>query len=1568
MNLNNLFEGAVDELERRRIEDLEAKMDDLAHRARVSKDQKEIAALRHEFAKCKAERDSYYQVREWQNSAAGEPEQTNLTPVEEAGSPAQQAAIAVNMKKHHQKPKANETVDTNYKYIVYVNGEEEGEYSSAEAAKDAVRTMRTRGPANNFKIKQKPLTSARSIKKHYSNRSVDEAEERLRVSPHDQGAHAAIKGKPYASNPHPEGSKERLEWTKGHNSMRARKAQDIDEGNPNSDPWYVYAKQNPMNYKKFKTHEGAKAYAEKHGLSVASAGYFHDHVKNNTINEEHDPSPVASAIVRRIMFNHPDLLQDYGPNLVNAAVSEVADYVGDVDEIGSSDVSSWVKQVERMLKENPPEAFSEGSQDFNKVEPYAVCLAGKPVKQFDYYEDARRFHDNWIAKLYREGDKDKADKITLMPIMKEMWAPRTRDTNFKMGDTASHKMLGPVTVRRVNRDGSVEVVADRDQKSYRVRSASLDEASMDWAAHKPTGPKFGGYLKGTDPAPTEFSNKGVGGCEESENSMGQKELDYLIAKAKGMKSRPDPALHYGDEHEINGDRDRVQEEQPKSNTPPRNFVVKNMKQSGQGKHKDMKRAAKQGDVKHKGKELEVDEGIAGNMCVRSTPMNLRKPKVVTPKLPGGPHSNALKKARAKGVTESDVEEGAKVDRMQKHIAKSEKDLGHSKKDAEAIGWATLNKRGYLDNANKKKHTNESINLTESVTYRLWESAGRKIVEAQLTADQIQQLFQQAQQGATAAGGNRTMIGKGKDVATAVNKAWEDLKTKVQNSGPVQGIDAKYDQAAEKLKQATGGDQGVMKYVQKYRDFAKAHPIAQSLIYSALIAAAGISGAGVGGAAALGLFKMVDKLLQGEKFSSAAYSGAKTGAMAYGAGQVGQAMKGGDQGMPPDSAYKTTYSHDTGVVDIPSANPAMSQAMDAGQRAQGYTSSKAYLDQLAKSMPTPKNFNQFKESHYIDRNLTVYTWMLNESVGLPKGGVQLTNKGIRVIFEAAYSLQSRLNEGILDNIKNKVTGAASNAVGAIANKARTVGQNLTTKVTADKLQSAWKKAGSPTDSDEVAQVLQQAGVSPEVINQIYASMKIPTSTAQTPPADTNTAQATTQAAGAMKPNPARAQTDTNTIQSTSSDTSTQPAPSDTAQQPQANDQKTVMKAKEIANGLKNVWDKATASQDSMTSAPEVQQQIRTMAKDAAMGGQVLENTNFAQWAMENGYNNFTSNPAIYESARRAFAEIKKGQKDSNGYTKCWPGHHAAGTKKGKNGGQVRNCVPNESMEEAAKVDPNAPFNYDDWSKSGKTTTPRHFGSKGAGTKLAQQTRDAQKKNQQGVAEGDYPDGSSIRTPGADEWKQQYQQAVMAVKNAKTQQEYEAASDRASRIKDLLTSKGVQVGPVLGQQGVAEGYKINETEAWQRANKKDKTDGMSKKAVKSYRREHPGSKLQTAVTTKPSKLKKGSKASKRRSSYCSRSKGQMKMHSISCAKTPDKAICKARRRWHCESQEQFDMMLREAVEQGTLHPGQYYIWEIFFDDGTKKRIKVTKDDFDPKAYYAKQNKAVINVDYNWEPHNG
>jgi hypothetical protein len=55
------------------------------------------------------------------------------------------------------------------------------------------------------------------------------------------------------------------------------------------------------------------------------------------------------------------------------------------------------------------------------------------------------------------------------------------------------------------------------------------------------------------------------------------------------------------------------------------------------------------------------------------------------------------------------------------------------------------------------------------------------------------------------------------------------------------------------------------------------------------------------------------------------------------------------------------------------------------------------------------------------------------------------------------------------------------------------------------------------------------------------------------------------------------------------------------------------------------------------------------------------------------------------------------------------------------------------------------------------------------------------------------------------------------------------------------------------------------AWTRKEGKNPSGGLNKKGVASYRKANPGSKLKTAVTTKPSKLKKGSKAANRRKSF-------------------------------------------------------------------------------------------------------
>ena len=77
--------------------------------------------------------------------------------------------------------------------------------------------------------------------------------------------------------------------------------------------------------------------------------------------------------------------------------------------------------------------------------------------------------------------------------------------------------------------------------------------------------------------------------------------------------------------------------------------------------------------------------------------------------------------------------------------------------------------------------------------------------------------------------------------------------------------------------------------------------------------------------------------------------------------------------------------------------------------------------------------------------------------------------------------------------------------------------------------------------------------------------------------------------------------------------------------------------------------------------------------------------------------------------------------------------------------------------------------------------------------------------------------------------------------------------------------------------------------------DKGAGMTQKGVDAVNRKTGGN-LKTAVTTEPSKLKKGSKAANRRKSYCARSAGQMKKFP-KAAKDPNSRLRQARRRWNC-----------------------------------------------------------------------
>ena len=75
----------------------------------------------------------------------------------------------------------------------------------------------------------------------------------------------------------------------------------------------------------------------------------------------------------------------------------------------------------------------------------------------------------------------------------------------------------------------------------------------------------------------------------------------------------------------------------------------------------------------------------------------------------------------------------------------------------------------------------------------------------------------------------------------------------------------------------------------------------------------------------------------------------------------------------------------------------------------------------------------------------------------------------------------------------------------------------------------------------------------------------------------------------------------------------------------------------------------------------------------------------------------------------------------------------------------------------------------------------------------------------------------------------------------------------------------------------------------------TGGMTKKGVEAHNRANPGSNLKTAVTTPPSKLKPGSKAAKRRKSFCARMSGVKGPMKDEKGRPTRKAL--ALRKWNC-----------------------------------------------------------------------
>jgi hypothetical protein len=378
-------------------------------------------------------------------------------------------------------------------------------------------------------------------------------------------------------------------------------------------------------------------------------------------------------------------------------------------------------------------------------------------------------------------------------------------------------------------------------------------------------------------------------------------------------------------------------------------------------------------------------------------------------------------------------------------------------------------------------------------------------EAELTQQQITQIFQSAHKEAQASGANSTMLGK------IVEKIVPDsMLQKLSDSLPEPDPSAANDPqfatkagaAVNKLPVDAETKTGLMKMVANAAKNPAVQPVVLALVGGVLggmiqkvgpmmntmglpgTLVAGVSGALIAGGVALAAAKISGKSWK-ESFKSAVKP-ALAGAAGAVVGKLAADFVSGTGSAGADAAAEpstTTQAQDGMTIANEPVIPgqplsqnqmmAMKMSMDMGNsyppeimaqyntQAGGEGISRINWDQEAAASQSKSVQQQSRE--YPGNSLT------EGQCYLIMKRVAATNRDL--ILEGHLVLEAGLAQKAGSWLKTKA-------------------QNVTQQVTADKLMTAWKTAGSPMDSNAVADIMQQAGVNPEVVKKVYTGMQLP----------------------------------------------------------------------------------------------------------------------------------------------------------------------------------------------------------------------------------------------------------------------------------------------------------------------------------------------------------------------------------------------------------------------------------------------------------------------------------------------
>lgn len=457
---------------------------------------------------------------------------------------------------------------------------------------------------------------------------------------------------------------------------------------------------------------------------------------------------------------------------------------------------------------------------------------------------------------------------------------------------------------------------------------------------------------------------------------------------------------------------------------------------------------------------------------------------------------------------------------------------------------------------------ESLQLGKDPYVEHWQKEIHPLLlEVALSPEQIKQLFKSIETTASEQGSNRSAAGKAVDAAGEITDKVKDLWFNklggaLQQSGPVKAFDAKYEEIKNKI---AAENPKLAEAFSKYKQFADNNPKLQKFLLMIATSAAaalglavvggasaGIAATGLGVGAATAIVQIADRLLKGEKASTAIGRGATAGIVA---GLTAAGVKAATTALDQlgqitriKNSYYVEYNGQGAYVnaeDYRAWKEGMSAANKMTDGIDFMSNSQAYFDASAKGMVksaevaaeilTKASDPAYQEAAMAAAEIVIKPGAVESAAAAMRDAAKAINPVISAAAGQAaggagekkesYYVQTRpLSEGqvylLLRKISeqqeltegpvwDKVKAGAGKAIGAVGKGLGAVGKQITTNATYPKLLAAWKLEGSPTDSEEIKQFLTNyGGITPEVINKVFTDMKI----SAAPAADTQSVYA------------------------------------------------------------------------------------------------------------------------------------------------------------------------------------------------------------------------------------------------------------------------------------------------------------------------------------------------------------------------------------------------------------------------------------------------------------------------------